>query len=165
MEEQLVKILKKLDNWIERTNDEAFEEGFVFVPNCQITILGQMGLLIDKEIAIQLSPVATADLDAWVKADHQIITQFKKLLDTEGLVLDELSNEIWLPEEYKTESFFKGERVTCLKVKPLYLLVSKAIKAKEKNRILVKDAISVFREELVDLIVKYGGDPNYFIKG
>jgi len=164
MDERLLKILQKLDRWIELTNEQSFDESFLFKPSCKITILGQMGLLIDSEVVISLSPMATIDLDAWIKADIQIITKIKELLNEDGLFLDELSNEIWLPKEYETDIFFTSDRITCLKVKPLYLLVSKAIKAKEKNRVLVKEAMGIYRDELVDLIVKYGGDPMYFIK-
>ncbi|OUR97376.1 hypothetical protein A9Q84_13710 [Halobacteriovorax marinus] len=165
MENDLIAIFKELDKWIEDMNEQSLTEGFNFNPNCSITILGQMGLLVDEEIAIQLNPVATVDLDAWVKSESSITQELKSLLSKNGLILDELSNEIWLPEEYEVEDFYISDRITCLKVKPLYLLVSKAIKAKEKNRILVKEAIGIFKEELVDMIIKYGGDPSYFING
>ena len=45
---------------------------------------------------------------------------------------------------------------------PISVLVSKAIKAKEKNRILIGYALRTFGGDLAKAIERYGGDLGYF---
>lgn len=45
---------------------------------------------------------------------------------------------------------------------PIYVLTSKAVKAPEKNSILLKRALPIFGDKLEKLIVKYGGNPEVF---
>lgn len=42
------------------------------------------------------------------------------------------------------------------------MLVSKAIKAPEKNRVVIRDALDKLGEELRERIIKYGGDLEKF---
>ena len=122
-----------------------------------------MGLWVDEEVAAKLHPIATVDLDTKVKTKGMTLDKFKELLKEENLVLDDLSNEIWLPEETEYIDFFEGEYVKCKRALPLYLLVSKAIKAPEKNRVLIQNALIEYEDELADLILKYEGNLDYFM--
>lgn len=163
MKKDITEVLERLDKWIGDKKEDAYENSYHFIPNCKLTILGQMGLIVDEDIAMRLSPIATADLDAWIDTESSIKKELIKLLKEKNLVLDELSNEIWLPPEYEVENFFSGEYVNCLKVRPIYLLVSKAVKAKEKNKILIQTALAEYEDELADMIEKYGGNLDYFL--
>lgn len=163
MKKELESIFNKLDQWIVETKEQATNQGFRFNPACEFTILGQMGLLVDEEVVAKLNPIATMDLDAWVKTETMISSKFKELLKEANLVLDELSNEIWLPKETKYVDFFEGEYVKCKRALPLYLLVSKAVKAPGKNKILIQNALIEYGDELIKLIKKYDGDLDYFM--
>lgn len=65
-----------------------------------------------------------------------------------------------MPDETVWEECFSGVFVKIYKSEPLFVFVSKAIKAKEKNLLLIKEALSIYGSELSNLIIKYGGDLN-----
>jgi len=71
-------------------------------------------------------------------------------------VFDELSNEIWMPEETKYISIYKGQSVDGYYAEPEYVLLSKALKAPEKNKNLIIQYISIGPSQLfLDLCSKY----------
>jgi hypothetical protein len=159
----LKKILEALDHTIESENQRRRADGSFGLPVAKITILGQFGLMShpDKELA-KLSLVATLDVDAWIEANEFIRNEFRRLLAGEGFEYDDDSEKIWVPKETTYTEIFTSARLSCEVIDPIFSLVSKAIKAKEKNRILIRQALSVYGERLRNLILKYGGDCAYF---
>lgn len=163
---KILEVVKELDLSIERENNRRKKEGVVLLSRAGIDILGQMSLFLAAEIRTHLHLFATYDLDALVKGDYWIKEKFQALLKKEGLELDPLSHEIWIPLGSTFKLLFSSNRITCRSLDPLYALLSKAIKAKEKNRILVAEALVFYGNKLAKLIKKFDGDLDYFnIKG
>lgn len=163
MKDQILEILKSLDEWIQEEKNGP--ESFRIKPINEIVLLGQVALLIDDQVRSSLNPVATIDVDAWLEMDFAVEIEFKKRLVEKGLELDLLSKEIWLRNNYEKELFYEGEYLTCYKVAPLDLLLSKAIKAPKKNKKLIQSALvdDEIGEELIRLIESEGGDLGYFL--
>jgi len=160
--EILEKIFQQLDKAIEKENDERRQEGALGLPHAEIKILGQMSLISNPEVQAKITLFATFDVDAIIKAPHWIETAFKNLLEKERFELDPLSHEIWIPKESTFTTIFSSSRLTCSRLDPLFTLLSKAIKAKEKNKVLIAQALAVYGDDLKNLIIKYEGDLNYF---
>ena len=151
-----------LDELIMLMDKEADEEGTILSPkDVEITVLGQVALLSNNLANQQLELDNTMDLDAEVKATMLIRQGIKQCLEEEGLYLDPLAKDIWMPKETKYEKVYDGDYVTIYRADAVSVLLSKAIMAKEKNRLLIKEAIEKF-PELEGLIVEYNGDPDYF---
>jgi hypothetical protein len=158
------KIIAGLERKIEQLNKERLNgEGFR-LPKAKITLLGQFSLIVNPKISAQLNIPATMDVDAKIEADHTIKKAFIEILKAEGLEYDEDSGLIWIPKGSTFETLHESPHLTIAAITPIYGILSKAIKAKEKNRILVRDAMTIFGEKLVKLIVQNGGDPEYFLK-
>ncbi len=161
--EDFEKLLKALDHVIEVENQRRQADESFGLPKATITVLGQYGLMThpDKQLA-GLSLVATLDVDAWIEANDFIRKEFKRLLAEEGFEYDDDSEKIWVPPESTYTSIFSTLRLNCKVIDPIYSLASKAIKAKEKNRVLVRNALTIYGKKLRDLIKKHGGDCAYF---
>jgi len=158
----ILDVLKKLDQMIQKENDRLRREDQMGLPKVEITIFGQISLLSDEKLKTQIKLFSTYDVDAVVKGVHWIKVQFEKALKRQGFDLDPVSDEIWIPPNSEYVDLFVTEKIVCKRLGSLYVLVSKAIKAKEKNRILVGQAIQIYGEKLAMLIKKYGGDIYYF---
>ncbi len=121
-----------------------------------------MSLLSNPLVQEQIRLFGTVDVDATVRGEYWIQKKFEELLLEEGLELDPVADEIWLPVEATFTTVFSETILTCLRLDPLGALTSKAIKAREKNRILIRQALPVYGAPLEGLIKKYGGDLTYF---
>ncbi len=158
------QIIDKLENKITETNEERVRDNGFRLPKAKITLLGQFSLIANPKISALLNIPATMDVDAKIEADLVIKNLFVQILKEENLKYDEDSGLIWIPNGSTFETLHDTNLLTVAAISPIYGILSKAIKAKEKNRILVGDAIAIFGEKLVELIVHYGGDPQYFLK-
>ncbi len=158
----LIQIFENLDRAIEVENEERRESGTLLLPKTEIILLGQMSLLENPEVKAHITLFATYDVDAIVKGSHWIQRKFNELLKKEGLELDSLSHEIWIPPESTFTDIFSSNYLHCLRLDPLYALLSKAIKAKEKNKILIAQALDIYGDKLRSLIKKYHGNLDYF---
>ena len=99
----------------------------------------------------------TADVDAYTNASYRVVQKLNQLLEPLGKHYDQFSSEIWMPEETEYLSFFDGYRVSVTIAKEEYILISKALKALELNRMLLVEYISRGPSQLfVDLTKKYG---------
>lgn len=158
------QILLRLEQEIETLNQVRVDNGGFRLPKAKITLLGQFSLIANPKISALLNIPATIDVDAKIEADWAIKVAFKKILKSEGLEYDEDSELIWIPPKSTFELLHDSPLVECKSIGPIYGLLSKAIKAKEKNRILVRDAIALFGVEFVEMLIEHGGDPEYFLK-
>lgn len=155
-------ILKHLDHEIDQENQRRRKEGDFGLPRTEIKILGQMSLISNPEVSAQINLFSTFDVDALIEGHYWVKTEFEKLLKNNALELDPLSDEIWIPSESTFSEFFLSVRLICSRLDPVYALASKAIKAKEKNKLLIAQALDVYGDDLKKLIKKYGGDIRYF---
>ncbi len=122
-----------------------------------------MSLLTNESVTAQITLFGTQDVDAVVSGGRYgwVAKKFSELLEGDGLELDDYADEIWLPEGASFTQVFTGAHLTCLRLNPLDALVSKAIKAPAKNKILIRQALLVF-PELRGRIEANGGDPARF---
>ena len=121
-----------------------------------------MSLLANEKVSAKIDLVATMDVDTFLKSEYWVIQELEKILKNYDLNLDRDSNLIWMPEESTYSLFYKGNYLTVYLVDPLYYLTSKAVKAKEKNKILILEALLEYGEDPATLIKKHGGDLEYF---
>ncbi len=158
----LSNIINKFETRIQEMN--SVRHAGVF-RQMQVTVLGQQGLLIRQASLKELSIINTTDFDGLLNGEPPLEDIFKNIIREEGLSYDEQSKYIWLPEETTYELIYKSEFIEVLSPLPIYLIVSKAVKAPEKNRQLVLQAIEYYQDSLIELLEKYGADLNYFING
>jgi len=157
VKEQLLTIFARLDQWIE---SEASH------PNVLIQVLGQCSLILNSTVRLPLA--GTMDLDARVKPQSRqesvyfIQKKLADLLDQEGFELDPDVHLIWLPPESTFTVCYETPRMRCEILDPLFALCSKAVKAREKNRILIREALKEYGKPLRELIEKHGGHCDYF---
>lgn len=165
MKDIIQVLLRDLDEALAAKNEERRkDEGFGF-KKAKIQILGQMSLFAHpNKIAAKVHLVQTVDLDAKVTAEYLVFQLFKQLIQKHGLSYDEDSEKVWLPAESTYTEIFNSPRVQCEVLDPIFALTSKAIKAPEKNKVLIHQALKIFGSELQVLIRKYGGDSSYFEK-
>lgn len=140
-------------------------DGYETYPQLSVTLLGQFSLIVQTEFASKVTLVATQDLDAWLKGNSVPRDIFKVAVLRHGLRYDEQSDLIWMPpNQSERRLLYESETIKVEAFDPLLVIVSKAIKAPEKNRQLVLEAIGIFKEELIEEIVRYGGDPEAFFR-
>jgi hypothetical protein len=156
------EILKELEESIKRHNAERESEGLPSLPRIEIKLLGQFSLMVDPKASRNLTLASTMDVDALIHGEYVLEQDLKNILKRKGLELDELSGEIWIPPGGKFIPLYQSRYISCSYLDPISSLVSKAIKAKEKNRLLIRDAIVSFGKPLLKSIEKHGGDVSYF---
>jgi hypothetical protein len=130
--------------------------------NVELRVVGQTSLLLNKELSCKIQLNETRDFDSFVFCEMQILEIVKKVIKEFNMYLDPLSNEIWMPSETTYTNEYDEGRVKIFIAKPVYVLTSKAIKAKLKNKELIKEAMTIYGNELESLIVKYGGKSEDF---
>ncbi len=133
-----MRLARKLDAEVASIAKEATAEGLSVPRHTRFTILGQMALLVSEA---QLPLLATIDVDAQVRGEYATLQIWKRLLEKEGLEHDPLADEIWMPTETQTEVLFRGAHVEFVVATVDYVLVSKALKAPDKNKALLAEYI------------------------
>ena len=161
----LKTVFAELDSRIEEVNRERRkEEGFP-LPKAEVKLLGQMSLLTNEKISSLVTLAQTGDLDALLKMESVVKELLKELLRKRGLLYDEDSYLIWIPDGAKFERVFSFKNVLVTSIDPESALVSKAIKAPVKNKQLIREAIVSGKfSRLVERIEKAGGDLESFAK-
>ncbi len=161
---QLKGIFERLDARITDLNRERREEGMLGAVDVEIRLLGQMCLLVNSRVSAILHLAQTADVDALLRMDSFVKDELKKLLAEAGLIYDEDSTLVWIPEGAKFEPLFKMTNLTVLALDPESALVSKAVKAPEKNKVLIREALTSGKfTGLPDRILKAGGKLESFL--
>jgi hypothetical protein len=135
----LVAIVQQLDDWVATQNIEARAEGLLGQRRCRIRLLGQMAL-VEAEAPLHL--VATNDVDAYTDCDHATQKELERLLVQVGKTLDPLGQKIWMPRETQYRRLFQGLFVTLEVADVDAVLVSKALKAPQKNRSLLTEYLA-----------------------
>src|ERR1700678_2491105 len=123
-----------------------------------------MCLLANPRVSAILHLAQTADVDAFLKMDWSVKEEMKKLLAETGLIYDEDSPWIWIPKGAAFEPLLALPNLTVLILDPESALVSKAVKAPEKNKALIREALASGKfKTLADRIVKAGGKLEAFL--
>ena len=159
---EIKEVFVELDNAIASENALRDSMGGLELRNATIRILGQMSLLLNDSVSRQINLFATQDVDAHVLGESFVVHTFKKLLEDRGLEFDFLSTEIWLPSDATYIPVYEGDKLRCEILDPISALVSKAVKAPEKNRLLIRSALEIYGEDLAERIKKHGGDISVF---
>jgi hypothetical protein len=121
-------------------------------------------LLVHEGAAAILNLTQTADLDAALTMDYSVKEELKSLLRNKGYIYDEDSNLIWIPEGAEFLPFLELNNVLVESIDPESALVSKAVKAPDKNRQLIRQAIASNQfPTLVDRILKNNGKLEAFL--
>ncbi len=163
MKEKLATVFRLLDKQINDENKERLVSGSPPITRSRIEILGQTSLLIQPELTYGLSLAQTGDLDALLRADHFVKQSLKKILPTYGFIYDEDSPLIFIPEQSQFLPFLNLSLIEVVVIDPESALVSKAVKAPEKNIQLIRQAIASDEfPNLVERIIKAGGDLKKF---
>ena len=127
--------------------------------------MGQMSLLANKKVSLLLSLAQTADMDALLTMDHVLKEELKTCLRKHGLVYDEDSHLIWIPKGATFDDLFDLKNVIVKAIDPMSALVSKAVKAPQKNKQLIREAIASGKfPGLADRIETDGGNLDFFAK-
>lgn len=166
MKDTLLAIFKELNDRIVTENADREESGAAKLLPVEIRVLGQATLLANEMVAKILPLQMTNDLDATIEVAQYFILGVLKneILTKYGLVLDSDSHLVWIPPGSTYEPFLDSRYVRVKLLDPESALVSKAVKAKEKNRFLIVDAIAIGRfPNLVRRIRENGGDLDYFV--
>jgi hypothetical protein len=131
-----------------------------------VKLLGQISLLANEKVSAVLNLVGTVDLDAHLeKMEFPVKRKMLELLKDRNLVYDEDSEKIWIPPGSKFENFLKFDNLSVFRLDPESVLVSKAIKAKQKNKQLIQDAIASEKfSNLIERIGKNGGKLSFFLE-
>lgn len=135
----LATIFERLDQWVTAENKSATIDGFQLLPKSIFRVVGQAALL---EANVQFNVAATVDVDVLNNAKHEVVAKLSELLMAEGLELDPLSNEIWMPMETHYVEIVKGDWVTAMRAETEFIMLSKALKAPAKNRVLLRNYIA-----------------------
>ena len=136
----LKEIVQQLDEWMKGQATEAMAEGRVLPKPCWIHLLGQMSLI---ETGLPFELLATNDVDVRANYDHQVKKEFERLLAKRALVLDPVGHEAWMPKETIYTTLFEGRYVTLKVADVESVLLSKGLKAPQKNTALLTDYLSV----------------------
>ncbi|OFZ30438.1 MAG: hypothetical protein A2622_08520 [Bdellovibrionales bacterium RIFCSPHIGHO2_01_FULL_40_29] len=164
MKDKLVEVFTKLNKQVENENKRRRLSGARFIPHARIEILGQTSLLIQPELTVKLTLAQTGDLDAQLLADHFVKKNLKEILPDYGFIYDEDSYLIFIPEGSHFSTFLNLTMIEVVVIDPESALVSKAVKAPEKNIQLIRQAIaSEEYPNLISRIVAAGGELRKFI--
>lgn len=156
------QVFTELDAWAVKKNIEFIHEGLMPIKPCYIKVLGQEALI---EANIDLNLSATMDVDVYSNYEYSIKAKFEELLNIKGKILDPDGEKIWMPKETEYQEIFKGSVINGYIAKVEYVLISKALKAPEKNKILLIEYLAKGPSKLFfDLVRKYKVKLEIFIK-
>ena len=159
----LKEVFAQLDARLEAENSGRRSAGGHLLPRAVFRVLGQTALI---EARLDLELAATMDVDAFAQPSDWIITQaFNEVLKSTGQHWDPHSGEIWMPQETEYLPLYSGRCVDAMVARPEYVLISKALKAREKNRNLIIEYLSKSPSDLfVGLAQKYQLDLEWFVQ-
>ena len=164
MKNLIKKIFTELNQVIEIENLQRLKDGTLTIPKSEVLIFGQMSLMVNDSVATILNLAQTGDMDAKLRMDYFAKKKLMDLLEANGLVYDEDSHLVWIPEDAKTIDLFQFKNIEVKLVDPESALISKAIHAPQKNKQLIRQAIESGNfPTLVDRIIVNNGNLEFFI--
>ena len=161
MKRLIKKIFTDLNQFIELENLQRLKEGTLTIPKSEVIIFGQMSLMLNESVATILNLIQTGDMDAKLRMDYFTKNKLLELLKSNGLVYDEDSHLVWIPEDAKVIELFNFNNIEVKMIDAESTLVSKAIHAPQKN----KQAIASGKfPALVDRIIENNGKLDFFLE-
>jgi hypothetical protein len=159
MKELLLEVFKSVDQAVEEENLRRRKDGMLPLRRSMVVLLGQMSLLVDVKVSAILALAQTGDMDAKLDMDFFVKQQLQKFLAQKGLIYDEDSDKIFIPKNSRELGLFEFKNVLVRRLDPESVLVSKGVKAPDKNRPLLQDATAseVF-PNMLSRIEEEGGD-------
>ena len=165
MKKLMKKIFTDLNQAVEFENLQRLKEGTLTIPKSEVLLLGQMSLMLNESVVKILNLIQTGDMDAKLRMDYFTKNKLLELLEANGLVYDEDSHLIWIPENAKAIELFKFKNIEVKLIDAESTLVSKAIHAPQKNKQLVRQAIASGKfPELVDRIIENNGKIEFILE-
>jgi hypothetical protein len=157
----LRQLAAQLDAFVLAENAAARREGLLPIRPCVIKLLGQTALLESK---VALTLAVTKDVDVFSDYEFAVEREFRRLLALQGLDLDPLGGEVWMPRETVYQALFAGRFVTLLVAEVEAVLVSKGLKAPRKNGPLLTEYLARgASSRFVELARKYQLDLEQFL--
>lgn len=155
-------VFAELNEWATQQNQKLESESCLPLRKSSFRIVGQSALLEASSLSLTLT--ATMDVDAFADCEPSVRTHLEELLQKRGRVLDPVGHEAWMPDETEYEVFYFGNLVVAEIAGPEYVLVSKALKAPEKNRNLIIEYLAQGPSDLFyALAEEYGVDLEKFV--
>jgi hypothetical protein len=165
MKKLMKKIFTDLNKAVEFENLQRLKQGTLTIPKSEVLLLGQMSLMLNESVVKILNLIQTGDMDAKLRMDYFTKNKLLDLLEANGLVYDEYSHLIWIPENAKVIELFKFKNIEVKLIDAESTLVSKAIHAPQKNKQLVRQAIASGKfPELVDRIIENNGKLDFILE-
>lgn len=159
--DSLVQLFRALDQWVAKDNVRARAEGTLPYERCTIRVLGQAAL---SAADLDLTLTVTQDLDAYADFEWAVQQELERLLAKEGKVLDPHGREVWMPRETRYGPLYEGRHVEVLVADADAVLISKALKAPEKNKALITEYLAKgASERFFELAQKYEVDLEQFV--
>ena len=103
---------------------------------------------------------ATADVDLKYQIEYVVKKKFEELFSEIKKHLDPVGHEAWMPQETEYIKIFSGQIVSGYIAEPVFVILSKAKMARNKNRQLIVDYLASkdLDPRLFDLAEKYNVD-------
>lgn len=135
----LIEVFAALDNWAKEKSRSNFDEGLPPLGKCLIQVVGQSALI---EAKLDVNLAATRDVDVHQQLEYVFRMKFDELLKAKGKLLDPVGHEAWMPQETKYRIIYQGRHVEGSIAEPEYVLISKALKAPQKNKNLIGEYLA-----------------------
>jgi hypothetical protein len=124
-----------------------------------------MSLMLNESVVKILNLIQTGDMDAKLQMDYFTKKKLIELLEKNGLVYDEDSHLVWIPEKAKIIELFNFKNIEVKLIDAESTLVSKAIHAPQKNKQLIRQAIASGKfPDLADRIVEKNGNLEFILE-
>lgn len=134
------------------------------LPRLEITLLEQISLLVRSEVTNKIPLASTSDFDAWITSSWELKRILTSTLEKFGLHYDQLSKEIWMDPDAKKEILYESDLLKIEAFHPIDVIVSKALKAPEKNKFLVQHGLLLYGSALEEKLKKFNIDKERFLK-
>ncbi len=165
MKKLMKKIFTDLNQAVEFENLQRLKEGILTIPNSEVLLFGQMSLMLNESVVKILNLIQTGDMDAKLRMDYFTKNKLLDLLKENGLVYDEDSHLIRIPDNAKVIELFKFKNIEVKLIDAESTLVSKAIHAPQKNKQLIRQAIASGKfPDLVDRIIENNGKLDFILE-
>jgi hypothetical protein len=165
MKKLMKKIFTDLNQAVEFENLQRLKEGILTIPKSEVLLFGQMSLMLNESVVQTLNLIQTGDMDAKLRMDYFTKNKLLDLLEENGLVYDEDSHLIWIPENAKIIELFKFKNIVVKLIDAESTLVSKAIHAPQKNKQLIRQAIASGKfPDLIDRILENNGKLDFILE-
>src|SRR5690606_11818177 len=156
-----LEILRRLDGWASGKDAEDRAAGMRGLKACRIRLLGQWALF---EQDLPLTLMATQDLDVKANYEWAVEQKFHELAREHQLSVDPDGQKVWMPKGTQYTKVYAGQFVTGEVAEADYVLISKALKAPEKNKTLIAEFLAIgASERFLSLAREHGLDLEQFL--